>query len=246
MAMSLSTPNAAYTNNDENGILFLVDLTTGNTIGTFSLSGYTEVDPEACSVDMQGRFWLGDLGDNSASRSEVAIYLVGSEPGPGNHGAISATKYRFKYPSGKHNAETLITGKTTSEMYVITKETPSRLYRLPDNLDPSGINVFIDTGINMGDLVSDGAFTPDRRFVLTRRKDENTTVFVHDPAASFAQIDTITVTSQTKPEGITVALDQLSFWGSSEGKFAPLINPAMPSAYQPEAPTPPPSNPCGS
>lgn len=243
-AYSLLYPGNFYTNNDENTAVFLVFADNGNTTGTFTVKGATLIDPECVRVDAQARLWVCDIGDNSSNRSTVAVYQRG-EPGPGNLGPLDFTKYVLNYSDGPRNAESFLTHPDGVTRYVISKESNGRLYKLPDNLSVTGTNTMTFVQNGLGTNVSDATFTPDGRFVLTRRAGQNTTVYVHDPASSWAQIDTITVPSLTKPEGITVAGDQLSFLITSEGQYSPFYNVAMPSAYQPLAPGPSPSNPCG-
>lgn len=265
-AMSLAHENAFWTINDENTKphCFLVDAATGNTIGTFSFKNADIVDPEAISVDKQGRLWYADIGDGGGGgpRNKVALYMV-AEPEAKNNGELKRSKYILKYPgSTAVNAETLLTRRSTGEMFIITKETNSRMYGIPTTLTSAaqgGVNKLFDVGLTFGANVTDADYTPDGRWVLLRRKDENTTVFVYD-ATTWTEIDTITVSSQTQPEGITVAQDGLTFIITTEGQYSTFYQVAMPAPYQPvtadteanvdlpvgyqiDGPTP--SNPCG-
>jgi hypothetical protein len=239
-ARSITTPSMLWTINDENTKpqVFGVDSASGKTEATFSWKKATITDPEAICVDPQARIWYADIGDNSAVRSKVQL-LVRGEPGPGDHGNLTFTRYWLDYPGGPRNAESFLINPITGDRYVISKEATSKLYKLPDVLQTGkAVNRLTLVASTFGAEVSDAAFTPDGRFVLSRRKDENTTVYVHE-TTGWTQADTITVPSQVKPEGITVAADQMSFWISSEGRFAPFHNVPMPSAYQPLAPTSP-------
>lgn len=256
-ARSITTPSILWTINDENTKpqVFGVDSTTGKTEATFSWKGANITDPEAIEVDPDRRIWYADIGDNTSVRDKVRVFVRG-EPGPGNHGGLTYTRYWLDYPGGARNAESFLINPITGDRYVISKEGTSKLYKLPDVLKAgTKVNRLELVASTFGANVADAAFTPDGRFVLTRRESQNTTVYVHQ-ASDWTEIDTITVPSQVKPEGITVAADQLSFWISSEGQFAPFYNVAMPSAYQPLAPTEPtatpgsppppvPATPCG-
>lgn len=259
-ARSITTPSILWTINDENTKpqVFGVDSASGKTVATFSWKKATITDPEAICVDPQGRLHYADIGDNSAARSKVQL-LVRGEPGPGDHGNLTFTRYWLDYPGGARNAESFLINPVTGDRYIISKEGTSKLYKLPDVLQTGkAVNRLTLVASTFGAEVSDAAFTPDGRFVLSRRKDENTTAYVHE-TTGWTELTPITVPSQVKPEGITVAANQLSFWISSEGRYAPFHNVAMPSAYQPAAPlatTPPhasppspkptpPATPCG-
>jgi hypothetical protein len=257
-ARSITTPSMLWTMNDENTKpqVFGIDSATGKTVATFSWKKASIVDPEAIVVDPQARLWYADIGDNVPSfRSKVQV-LVRGEPGPGNHGGLTFTRYWLDYPGGPRNAESFLINPRTGDRYVITKEATSKLYKLPDVLKAGkAVNRLTLVASTFGAMVADAAFTPDGRFVLSRREGQDTTVYVHE-TTGWTEVGTIAVPSQVKPEGITVAADQLSFWISTEGQYAPFYNVAMPSAYQPLAPTapaptpgspkpPPPANPCG-
>lgn len=252
LAASRKYTNVLWTMNDENTKpqVFAVNATTGKTVATFSWKNASIQDPEAISVDHVSRLWYADIGDNVPDRTFVRLFVRG-EPAPNkNHGDLTWTCYRLAYPGAtSRNAESFFVHPTTGVGYIITKEATSALYRLPDKLRTDRVNTLVLVDSSMGAMVADAAITPDGRFILTRRESQNTTVYVHQ-TSDWAQVDTIAVPSQTKPEGITVAPDQTSFWISTEGTDAPLHQVSMPAAYRKvttPAPTPPPApaTPCG-
>jgi hypothetical protein len=251
LAASRRYPSVLWTQNDENKKphVYGVNSTTGKTVATFSLRNALITDPEAISVDHLDRFWYIDCGDNDENRPYIRAFVLGEPVPTKNHGDLPCTGYRLVYPGGARNAESFFVNPTNGYRYIITKQATSALYRLPTTLRTDRNNTLVAVASSMGAFVSDAAITPDGRFLLTRRKDENTTVYVHQ-TSDWSLIDSITVTSQTKPEGITVAHDQLSFWISSEGVHAPFYKVSMPTAYRkavtPATPPPPvPATPCG-
>jgi len=265
-AMSVVHANVLYTCNDENTTphVFGVSTVTGDTVIDFSwANGGSITDPEAICVDNQGRLWYADIGDNDGNRDNCAIFMR-PEPGLGTgQGALARTKYPIKYVNAKgkddgaKNAECFLIHPVTQARYIVTKKAGGngRLYLLPAALQSGVKNKCVRQPQAMPSDVSDGTFTLDGRFVLFRREGHNTIVFVHD-ATSWALVDTVSVPSQVKPEGITMARDGLSFWITSEGAGAAFYNVALPSAYWPwqsapstggstPAPGPTPNNPCG-
>lgn len=252
LAASRRYPSVLWTMNDENAKphVYGVNATSGKTVATFSLKSATIQDPEAICLDHHSRIWYADIGDNNPDRTYVRVFVLGEPAANKNHGDLAGTVYRLAYPGGtSRNAESFFVHPTTNVAYLITKEASSGLYRLPEKLRTDRVNTLVLVDSSMGAEVADAAITPDGRFLLTRRKDENMTVYVHQ-TTDWAQVDTITVPSQTKPEGITVAPDQKSFWISTEGSAAPLYQVSMPAAYRKAAaPTtaPPlaPPTPCG-
>jgi hypothetical protein len=237
-----------YTINDEPTTphIFAIRPSTGDTIGTCSLDGVTPSDPEAISVDGFGQIWYADIGDNSAVRDWVNVYSR-AEPGPGNRGDLAFRKYKLQYPGGARNAETFLTNPTNRDRYIISKQSTSRLYKLPSHLESGGaMNDLELLSPTFGDEVTDGTFTPDGRFVLLRKNGQNTHVYVHDVLDDWDLVETLTVSAsgQSQCEGITVELPfGTSFWTSSEGQYSTLHNPSMPSAYRP-LPITYPGSPC--
>lgn len=250
-AMSYAVPTAFWTCNDENTSphAFLVDTVTGNTIGSFSWSDSSGItDPEAICVDNQGRLWWADIGDNDRKRSNISIFMC-PDPGAGSHGTLSGERYYFKYDDGtKWNAECLLIHPVSQLRFIVSKKSSgAALWQIPTTLQGGGVrNPLTRAWPVMPANVSDGCFSLDGRWVFWRCEGANTTVYVWN-ASTWQPAGEITVPSQTKPEGITMAWDGLSLWITSEGVNAPFYNVALPEAYWPipgfAGPTP--TNPCG-
>ncbi len=85
-------------------------------------------DVEDMSVGPDGRLWLADLGDNSRSRETVALISVDPDSGTGD-------LYRFRYPDGPQDAETLLVSQQGVPV-IVTKSLfgPSGIYRPAGNL----------------------------------------------------------------------------------------------------------------
>lgn len=245
--MSRAYDDIFYTCNDETTTphVFAIKGATGATVGSASISGETLVDPEALSVDRYGRLWLADIGDNDSNRAYVRLFMR-AEFGAKNLGSVSWKKYLLEYEDGARNAETFLTHPKSTDRYIITKEGTSHLYKLPPLVNSPTHNIMERLSPTFGAYVSDGSFTPDGRFLLLRRQDNDTKVWVYDVEDNFSYAETLTVTAsgQTKCEGITVEMDGQSFWTTSEGVHSTIHNISMPSAYRPIAPTMP-GSPCG-
>lgn len=70
-------------------------------------------DVEDLAMAPDGTLWASDTGDNSKSRSTVALHKVSPS------GAVE--RFRLTYPDGKHDAEALVLDKSGTP-YIITKE----------------------------------------------------------------------------------------------------------------------------
>lgn len=84
-------------------------------------------DVEDMSIGTDGRLWLADLGDNTRSRQTVALISVDPDSGTGD-------LYRFRYPDGPQDAETLLVSQQGVPV-IVTKSLfgPSGIYRPAGN-----------------------------------------------------------------------------------------------------------------
>jgi hypothetical protein len=79
-------------------------------------------DPEDMAVGADGTVWLADTGDNTGSRSTVALHALRPDG--------SASLFRLRYPDGAHDTETLLLAPDGTP-YLVTKEVlgASAVYR---------------------------------------------------------------------------------------------------------------------
>jgi hypothetical protein len=70
-------------------------------------------DPEDMAVAADGTVWLADTGDNTATRTTVALLALRPDGSTG--------VYRLTYPDGPHDAEALLLAPDGTP-YVVTKE----------------------------------------------------------------------------------------------------------------------------
>ncbi len=130
LASSRSQPEIVFAHNDhDRAVVYALDF-QGRLHARITLEGAMASDIEDIAVGPCGDrtcVFLGDVGDNAATRKEYAVLRfvepkVPSEPGST---AMTATfeRYRFTYEDGSHNAESLMVGPDGS-VYVVTKLAP--------------------------------------------------------------------------------------------------------------------------
>jgi hypothetical protein len=78
--------------------------------------------------------YIGDIGDNSSRRKSIKIYRVTEPPVDANQPAANVTlssveAIELLYPDGPRDAETLMLDPLTKDIYIISKEGRSRVYR---------------------------------------------------------------------------------------------------------------------
>ena len=210
----------------------------GETVAVITLAGIDPYDPEALApgVDEAGlpALFLGDVGDNLEQRDDVSVFRF-TEPSRLVDATVDATWFRFTYPDGPHDAETLLVHPRTGRLLIATKDAfGGGLYRAP--LDP----VMTDDGTNrlvrvadVPSLVTDGAYLPDGRFALRTYG----SVFVYDrPGRPVA-----TATLPLQPQGESLAVDGDRLLVGSEGLQSAVYAVPVPGPASSESTTPKPA-----
>lgn len=143
--------------------LFVVDPVSGNTVGVTEFHAET-VDVEALAPAGGARVWVGDIGDNTRTRTSLSLYRV--EVGVGETDEHPGA-YRLVYPDGPHDAESLFSDRQ-GRLHVITKSFEGgTVYRAPRRLSSTGPNRLVRVG-SVLELATDAAMLPDGRHVLVR------------------------------------------------------------------------------
>src|SRR4051812_28425172 len=132
IAASRKNPNVLWTHNDSGDSARVFAMTAaGTNLGTYSITGAGATDWEDIAVGpgpAAGAQYLyaGDIGDNGASRSNVAIYRIPEPAVSDTQSAVSTSisgmkKFTFTYPGGARDSESLFVDPSTSDIYIISK-----------------------------------------------------------------------------------------------------------------------------
>jgi hypothetical protein len=127
LAMSRKQPDIVFAHDDhDRTTIYALDL-QGRLHARIELDGAVASDVEDIAVapcDAQSCIYLGDIGDNGATRGEYAILRVIEPDVPAEPGDVMMTvafdRYRFMYEDGSHNAEGLMVAPD-GNAYVVTK-----------------------------------------------------------------------------------------------------------------------------
>lgn len=213
MARSLRHQNVLWVHNDsgDEAVLYGIDDRTCTTVAELRLRGVQARDFEglASSVDSKGRsfLWVGDIGDNRDSWSDVSIYRV-REPANLGVRSRSAKRWRFTYPDRPHNAETLmVQGK---QVWVGTWQLASGgLYSVPLEREVATAKRVGD----VGSLITDGAIHPSGiGYVLRDYLD----VHVFQGLPPGRRVATLALPAQVQGEAITWTADGRGVFITSE------------------------------
>jgi hypothetical protein len=209
------------TTNDsgDSGRVFAVDA-SGSTVGVTHWSS-DPTDCEALAPAGHGEVWVGDIGDNLASRSSVAITRV---PVARGDREVRATTYRLTYPDGPEDAETLVRNPVTGRLYVATKGVfGGTLFAVPRHLSSTGTNPLHPVG-HVLPIATDGSFFPDGRHLVVR----NYTAATVYEWPSLRRVASFALPNQRQGEGIAVAADG-AVYVSSEGPRSVVLQVHLPA-----------------
>lgn len=185
------------------------------------------VDVEAAAFS-NNRLYLGDIGDNQADRREITVYYF-DNPRPTNQ-VTTYNAWDFRYPDGKHDAETLLVSPTGG-LYIVTKGGDGAIYVAPKA--PSSVEVNTLTKVaDAPDQVTDGVFLPDGSIALLTYA----SVEVID-AKTYKSVASATIPKQKQAESLSLSLDGTSLLVGSEGTNSKVYSMAVPASANP-SPTP--------
>lgn len=139
LAAGRKNPNVLWTHND-GGLPFVYAITPqGKLLGTYNLSGAKVRNWEDIAVGPGPEpnidyLYVGDIGDNSAKRKYVTVYRVPEPTVDANQASANVTitgveTIELTYPDGPRDAETLMVDPQTKDLYIISKEGQSKVYR---------------------------------------------------------------------------------------------------------------------
>lgn len=184
IAASRINPNVLWTHNDSGDSARVFAMTAaGTNLGTYSISGASANDWEDIAVGPGPTagaqyLYIGDIGDNSASRSNVTIYRV-PEPAVTDtqspvSKSVSGKQFPFTYPGGARDSESLFVDPSTSDIYIISKrENPHHLYRaaysaIGDSYSALAQMTAFTTSIGGDEWLTAADISPDGNQIIVR------------------------------------------------------------------------------
>jgi hypothetical protein len=199
--------------------VFTVDAASGRTVGVTTWTG-EPTDDEALAPAGDGTVWVGDVGDNAASRDDVTVTRV--PVGRGDR-SVAGEVFRLVYPDGPVDAEALLAHPRTGRLFVVTKGVfGGEVYAAPSALRADAPNKLRRLGDAPG-IVTDGAFFPDGRHLVLRNYGR---AFVL-AFPSLEPVGDFELPQQKQGEGIAVAPDG-TVYVSSEGVHSEVSRIALP------------------
>ena len=222
LAPSTYSRDTLWTHNDsgDGARVFAVD-PSGQTRAVLTLGGVSSRDNEDIAAGPNHSLWLGDIGDNGATRDDITVSRF-TEPSSLSSGTVSATTYRLAYPDGSHNAEGLMVHPTSGRLYVVTKQSSGAgIYAAPSTLSASSVNRLTRVA-SAPSLIKAASFSPDgSEFVLSG----GSTLYVYRTIGGTP----VRVDAPPLQQGESVAVgDGGAMFVGSEGSNSPVYRLPMP------------------
>jgi hypothetical protein len=250
LVASRNSPGCYWTNNDAGNdpLIYLFD-SQGRSRGVWQVTGATNFDWEDLSAGPGPKpdtnyLYIGDIGDNDGTRSEIVIYRI-PEPliSAGNSATTAkqpeaterAEVIRLRYPDGRHDSEALLVHPKTGRIYLVVKEKSARpgIYAA----DAPKVSGEVVTLARIGEvdltgqadaLINGGAISPDGQRAALSDYDQGYEFVLPDANAPFDTIwkqpmRTVDLGSRKHGETITYRLDGKALLATSERLPTPLI-----------------------
>jgi hypothetical protein len=235
LAASRKSPGRLWTHNDSGDpVIHAID-TKGRVAGLVTLTGAALDDWEAIALgpcDSGDCLYIGDIGDNDATRADITIYRV-PEPAQASGSANVTGVFRAIYPDGKHDAEALLVAPDGT-LHIMTKgDTGSvALYRFPRDLRDDAVMRLERVGEPLSKdkpasdaRITDGAVAPDGSRVVLRTKTAMTFYAAADFfKGTFTETGRVDLKPLGEPQGEAVAFgpgNTLFVAGEGGGKSQP-------------------------
>ena len=226
-----------WTHNDsgDSPRLFAIDA-AGRLLGVYTLTGAAAVDWEDLAlatdpVDGIDYLFAADIGDNTATRSSIAVYRVPEPAVSTNQSAVvtnldDVVTLTLNYPDGAHNAETILADPWTGDLFIVTKnDNPARIYRAPYSMT-GAVNTLAFSNTLAFAIPVGGSIAASGRQILIKRY-ASISYFARAPGqtVSDALTNAFALLPYTlEPQGETVAWDaqERGYFTLSENANQPI------------------------
>jgi hypothetical protein len=252
VAVSRQQPEIVFAHNDhDRPVVYAID-SQGREHAQIVLTDAPATDIEDIAVGPCGAetcIYLGDVGDNGATRTEYAILRFVAPTVPATPGENAMTspyeRFRFTYEDGSHNAEGLMVSPDGT-IYVVTKLAPgsggnvaatgpSSVYRLPASITSDSVAVATKVATlpvpETGEAAASAAAAhPCGQGFLLRTYDK-VYEFVTPSGMPFEAAfevapEVIELADEPQSEGIDYLEAGFGFVTSGEGSRAPIVETA--------------------
>lgn len=178
IAASRKNPNVLWVHNDDGPPCVYAMTPQGKHLGRYILDGTRNRDWEDIAIG-PGQdpnvdyLYIGDIGDNDSTHKGIRIYRVLEPQVDANQPAAvvkigGVETIELVYPDGPRDAETLMVDPLTKDIYIISKEEPSRVYRAAWPQSTASETTLEYVAKLPWGTATGGDISPDGRMILVR------------------------------------------------------------------------------
>ena len=243
IAASRKNSGVFWTHNDSGGMgrIFAFD-SHGKHLGYYYISGIQNRDWEDIAVGpgpIEGEqyIYIADIGDNSVRYDNKYVYRilepkVSAEQTPVDTILYGVERLVFQYPDGNRNAETLMVDPISLNIYIVSKEANTKVYRLAwPYTFYSAPTLNVDTleviaSLPFGDSATGGDISPSGTELLIK---SSRVIYYWERGTGETIEEALTDEIQTVPyfiedqgEAVTWASDSSGYYTISEGLYPHL------------------------
>ena len=179
---SRNNSNVLWTHNDSGhpAVVYAID-TQGQLIGTYATPANQDTEDIAIGpgpVANISYLYVGDIGDNSGSRDHIQVYQI---PEPAVYARQATNPFALTpkgtrtmfltYPDGPRDAESLFVDPISGDLFILSKESTSRIYTAPKALLDSSTNITLTFVRTLAFNVPSGAdISPSGNEIVVRQE----------------------------------------------------------------------------
>ncbi len=218
LARSTYARSTLFTHNDSGDTARVFAIAAdGSTSAVLTLAGVAAEDMEDVASGPGHRLWLADIGDNSRDRATISVYRF-DEPETLSSRTVTATRFRFRYPDGRHDAEAFLVNPRTGRLFVVSKAASgARVYRAPATLSPTQVNV-LGAVAPAPSMVTAGSWAPGG---LHLALGNYRTAYVYRHLGHVQR--TLALPSTTQGESLEFGREARTLFRGSEGSNSPVF-----------------------
>jgi len=250
LVASRTSPGSYWTHNDAGNepVIYSFD-SKGRSRGVWRVTGAASYDWEDLAAGPGPKpdtnyLYIGDIGDNDGTRSEIVIYRIPEPVIPNGKAPATAQRpdatepaeaIRLRYPDGSHDSEALLVHPRTGRIYLVVKEKSAKPGIYAADLPKVSNTVVtlarigeVDLSAQSGTEINGGAISPDGQRAALSDYTQGYEFVLSDANAPFDSIwkqpvQTVDLGKRKHGETICYRLDGKALLATSERLPAPLF-----------------------
>jgi hypothetical protein len=178
LAASRKNPGVLWTHNDDGPACVYAITQEGKLLGVYTLEGAKNRDWEDIAIGPGPQpnvdyLYVGEIGDNNSRYKSIKIYRVPEPDVNANQSPATVTvggveTIELIYPDGPRDAETLMVDPMTKDIYIVSKEQTSKVYRAAYPQSTSGKTVLEQVAKLQWGMATGGDISPDGNEIIVR------------------------------------------------------------------------------